>query len=132
MGKHPPVFDYKTVGKMTEPKNQGYCGAMWAFAAVGSLEGFWNKNDLGAKNKTFSEQFILDCNLMALGCDGGNPGFAFDFSKDFCFREDGTYPYAGFKSECRPPRDKGAGKLVTPAKVLPPGDENQMAEELYN
>lgn len=132
VGKHPGVFDHKFVGLMSPAKNQGYCGAMWAFSAVGSLEGFWNKKDLGAKNKTFSEQYILDCNLLALGCDGGNPEAAFDFSKYSVFREDGTYPYAGYKSECRPPKDKGAGKLLTPAKVLPPGDEDQMADDLYN
>lgn len=33
----PKSFDWRNIQVLTEPKNQGYCGATWAFAAVGSL-----------------------------------------------------------------------------------------------
>jgi len=72
----PVVFDFTWYGKVPGPKNQGYCGSMWAFSAVGSLETFWNVKGLGTPNKTFSEQLFIDCSLGRFGCDGGVPFMA--------------------------------------------------------
>lgn len=68
----PAVFDWRDKGVVTPPRNQGTCGACWAFAATGVLE---SKYLLLAKNKSrdmhFSEQQQISCNGKQQGCSGG-------------------------------------------------------------
>ncbi len=37
-GPLPASFDWTSTGAITSPKNQGYCGANWAYAAVSAIE----------------------------------------------------------------------------------------------
>lgn len=54
----PDVVDWTKKGT-TDVQNQGTCGASWAFAASGALEGLY----AGTKGKLikFSDQQLLDC-----------------------------------------------------------------------
>ncbi|MBU7037660.1 MAG: hypothetical protein HXS52_06985 [Theionarchaea archaeon] len=73
----PSIFDYRTLGKVTSPKNQGSCGSCWAFATVGSLE---SKILLeGGASYNLSEENVLSCNVYNAGCSGGNDFIAVNY-----------------------------------------------------
>ena len=83
-GRRPYVYDWRTYELWTEPKNQGYCAASWAFSAVGVLEGYWTKNRLGIPKMTFSEQQLIDCDNKNSnrGCNKGMARIVWVFLKD--------------------------------------------------
>jgi cathepsin L len=70
------AFDWRSRGRVTSVRDQGQCGACWAFATLGAYEG----NYLVTKNVPIhgSEQDILDCS-GAGSCNGGWWEKALDF-----------------------------------------------------
>ena len=63
-------WDWREQGKVTRVQNQGNCGACYAFATLGSMEGqALIKN--GARYD-FSENNLVECNYEQTGCGGGN------------------------------------------------------------
>ena len=69
-------IDLVGLGRVTSVKDQGNCGACWAFSTIGALEGaYYAKN---FELKSFSEQQLIDCSSNGdglwknKGCDGGN------------------------------------------------------------
>jgi len=83
-------------GGVTPIKNQGMCGACWAFSAIAAIEGaryIEGKGDL--ELKSLSEQQLLDCDFKDHSCLGGLMDNAFTFGESvdgFCSEED--WPYA--------------------------------------
>ncbi len=70
---YPPVFDLRTVGKVTGVRDQGLCGACWAFATYGSLE----STLLPGETWDFSENNMLNTHGYDLGkCDAGSDRWA--------------------------------------------------------
>jgi hypothetical protein len=65
----PVSFDWRNVGGVTLPKDQGSCGSCWAFAAAGEMEAkilihYGKEVDL-------SEQQVIACNPYGSDCGGG-------------------------------------------------------------
>jgi cathepsin L len=56
---YPESLDWRTKGAVTGVKNQGDCGASYAFSAIGALEGAVAL--ARGKLTTLSEQNIIDC-----------------------------------------------------------------------
>ena len=65
----PSSFDWRTHYGVTPVKDQGQCGACWAFAALGVVESFV-KIYYGPE-LDLSEEQIIACNPYGAGCDGG-------------------------------------------------------------
>jgi hypothetical protein len=65
----PSSWDWRDLGGMTTPRQQGSCGSCWAFAATGAFESIIRifKGDV----VNLSEQQGLVCNDWGADCDGG-------------------------------------------------------------
>ncbi len=66
----PPAYDYRTLGMVTPPKNQGLCGSCWCFAGVGMTES--RVLIEGGPVYDLSEENVLSCNVFNAGCSGGD------------------------------------------------------------
>ncbi|MGB9764075.1 MAG: lectin like domain-containing protein [Candidatus Saccharicenans sp.] len=65
----PTSYDLRSLNKLTPVKNQGSCGACWAFATFGSLESFL----MPTQPRDFSEEHLIDNHGFDYGpCDGGD------------------------------------------------------------
>ncbi|MBU2651983.1 MAG: T9SS type A sorting domain-containing protein [Bacteroidetes bacterium] len=67
----PSVYDLRTYGWVSPVKDQGSCGACWAFATMSSIESSWLKNGYGTYD--LSEDNLINCQEFdRLPCEGGN------------------------------------------------------------
>jgi len=63
-------WDWRTTGKVTSIKNQGGCGACYAFAALANLESRLLVQ--GESSYDFSENSVKECTFGDPSCGGGN------------------------------------------------------------
>jgi len=91
--------DWTAKGAVTPPKNQGQCGACWAFSTTGSLEGAMEIKT--GKLVSLSEQQFVDCDSVDDGCGGGlmDHGFAYAEKNAICTED--SYPYHAQKGSCK-------------------------------
>ena len=133
----PDEFDWRDKGVVSAVKDQGSCGSCWAFATIANLEGLYAQKK--GVIKTFSEQFLVDCDTEDSGCNGGLMELAFEWIKNnggFMYEED--YPYANKKQTCKQDESKfvdmkvtGWVKLGEGTDTFSPVDEEEMKEFLY-
>jgi len=125
----PETFDWRDKGAVTEVKDQGQCGACWAFSATGSLEShnFLTKGDL----VSLSEKNLIDCSQLYgnNGCGGG----AYDFAWDYMLRSGGidteeSYPYVPEDGECQYNPANSALELDSYVMIKPREDEEALKE----
>lgn len=103
IGGLPTAFDWRELDGCTPVKDQGNCGACWAFATVGALESAILIKD--GVTVDLSEQWLVSCNRDDYGCDGG--WFAHEYHLDTPDRCGGTgavleaaFPYAQTQLAC--------------------------------
>jgi len=75
----PAAIDHVANGAVTDVKNQGSCGSCWAFSTVGALESAYYLKY--GKLLVFSEQELVSCDNVDLGCNGGWMDDAFTWVK---------------------------------------------------
>jgi hypothetical protein len=92
----PSSINWVTNGVVTPVKNQGLCGACWAFSAIASLESAYKIS--GKYLHSFSEQELINCNTETNnGCNGGNYELALEWvKKNKAISIDYAYPYGYF------------------------------------
>ena len=86
--------NWVTAGAVTGVKDQGRCGSCWSFSTTGAMEGahFIASGSL----ESFSEQQLVDCATgiyLNMGCNGGNPLWAYRYLKSHYAELESEYPY---------------------------------------
>ena len=92
-------LDYRSVGIVSKPKDQGPCGSCWAFALTGSLEGIYALET--GKLVELSAQHMLDCAGHENDCNGGQYHTAMRlFENHRWIYGEAEYPYTGNVGRC--------------------------------
>ena len=112
--------DWVTKGAVTPVKNQGQCGSCWAFSTTGSMEG---AHQIKTGNLvSLSEQQLVDCSWLNMGCNGGMMDRAFSYTKTHPLETEAEYPYTA-KSHglfgCKYEKSKGVVAAETYTDVSP-------------
>jgi cathepsin L len=113
------------------PKNQGQCGACWAFSTTGSVEGCY-----GIKTGTYvslSEQNLIDCSTAYPneGCNGGNPMVAMQYIIDNGgIDTEASYPYTAQDGTCNF-NPSTVGATLTGYYSIPSGNEEALQQAVY-
>ncbi|XP_044305202.1 cathepsin S [Varanus komodoensis] len=131
-GSVPESVDWREKGCVTDVKNQGACGACWAFSSVAALE-CQLKLKTG-KLISLSPQNLVDCSTMYgnHGCHGGYITSAFKYIIDNNgIDSEAFYPYKAQDEKCH---YDVAGRAATCSNyvILPAGDENALKDAVAN
>lgn len=89
----PSAFDWRTQSGVTPVKDQGQCGACWAFACAGVAESF--VKIYYGQELDLSESQIMQCNPWGSGCDGGWADAAYRVLRDYGGVLEPCLPYDG-------------------------------------
>jgi len=97
----PPYVDWREQGAVTPVKDQGKCGACWAFSTTGAIEGLYYT--INQELVSFSEQQIIDCDPGPndQGCYGGWPQHGIEYASDHGLETEDDYPYVGKAGTCK-------------------------------
>lgn len=98
----PESLDWREKGAVNSVKDQGSCGACWAFSAIAAEEGayFVSSGTL----YSLSEQNLVDCTITCLGCNGGLPELGLGQAlnrQNHKFALESDYPYVGYQQSCQ-------------------------------
>jgi C1A family cysteine protease len=83
--------DWRAKGKVSSPADQGLCGGCWAFAAAALLESLNAIENNLEECPVYSVQYLMDCDKIDVGCDGGWMLDTFDWTK-----ENGIIPWTSY------------------------------------
>lgn len=107
----PAEVDWAEEGYVMAPRNQGSCGACYAFSALGAMEGRWGIARGKESMKYLSPQSIVDCDRTNGGCSGGFMTLVYRHllkSRGGVACSEDSYPYAGRRKSCKTKCDDGA------------------------
>ncbi|GMS80620.1 hypothetical protein PENTCL1PPCAC_2795, partial [Pristionchus entomophagus] len=123
-GQIPDSLDWRDAGVVTAVKNQGTCGACWAFSTTGAIESQYAMKY--AENISLSEQNLMDCSTQNYGCQGGNMAIAMQYiAQNGGVDTESGYPYLGYQSNCRYSTASIGGRDTGYVPVTS-GDENAL------
>jgi C1A family cysteine protease len=95
----PNAVNWVTAGAVNAIKDQGQCGSCWAFSSASALESA-HKITAGPL-LSFSEQQLVDCSNLNLGCNGGNAALAFKYWTNNFVMSEASYPYKAVNGTCK-------------------------------
>lgn len=96
----PDSIDWREKGAVTEVKDQGSCGACWAFSSTGAMEGI-NQIKTGSL-VSLSEQELCDCDrTYNTGCNGGLMDYAYQWViQNHGIDSEDDYPFKARDGTC--------------------------------
>lgn len=115
LARIPSSVDWRRKGAVTSVKDQGKCGACWAFTVAGAVEGRYKIKK--GRLYSFSPQQLVDCDTRNDGCKGGDQVQAYNYLRSNYLAVSSKYPYLGRKSTCK--RISGLARLSGYVKVTP-------------
>lgn len=86
------------IPKMNPARNQGNCGSCWAFAATATIEGQYNIKF--SQLLDLSEQYLVDCDDLDGGCEGGWPSNTYSWIMKNGIVDEKTSPYFAERNVC--------------------------------
>ena len=92
-----PTLNWKDLNFVTPVRNQGNCGACWAFATAAALESQLAMSTSVRLN--LSEQVLVSCS-GAGKCSGGYIDKASNFIRDVGLSTEGCFPYTAANTAC--------------------------------
>ena len=101
-GPLPDALDWRDKGVVSPVKDQGQCGASWAFAAISAVESEYCISQ-GALTD-LSEQNLIDCVLVCAGCRSGQPDSAYVhvlIGQLGYYMTEADYPYTQSEDSCK-------------------------------
>lgn len=86
--------------KMTPVRQQGACGACWAFATTAALESAWLIKNQNPGH--LSPQHLIDCVNPSFGCEGGitYDAYVYLLKKKIGIAQEREYPYIQDEGRC--------------------------------
>lgn len=97
----PAIKDWRADGKVTASKQQGGCGACWAFAATAVYECLLAIES--GRLVDLSEEFVLECaNRTRSDCTGGYVTDAYDLMSRSGVATEAKFPYQAIKDSETP------------------------------
>ena len=77
----PKEVDWYALNKVSDLVDQTRCGSCWAFTTATTLESLYAiKNDVDVSR--FSVQYLLDCDTLNFGCEGGWMTDSYNWTKE--------------------------------------------------
>ncbi|XP_028079109.1 low-temperature-induced cysteine proteinase [Camellia sinensis] len=124
----PSSVDWRKSGVVTGVKDQGSCGACWAFSATGAIEGI-NKIVTGSL-VSLSEQELVDCDRSYnSGCEGGLMDYAYQFVvQNHGIDTEEDYPYQGAGRSCNKEKLKRHVVTIDGYTDVPPNNEKRLLQ----
>lgn len=120
----PTSVDWREKNAVTDVKNQGECGSCWAFSTTGNIEG--RHAIKTGQLVSLSEQELVDCDKVDLGCNGGLPYQAYEeIMRIGGLVGEEDYPYKGRKGTCEFQKSEVKATITGREKVST--DEDQIA-----
>jgi len=109
--KVPEYVNWYEQGKVSKSDDQGGCGSCWAFTTATTLESLNAIQNKLEEVPKYSVQYLLDCDEVNWGCDGGWMADAYDFTRDNGIIDWTAYPrgYQGRKNKCADPGKNVSG-----------------------
>ncbi len=113
----PATYDLRSTGNVTSVKNQGACGACWAFATCASTESYWLIQGEGTNN--LSEDNMNNCHDFDWApCNGGNVMIATAYlSRGSGMMSETSDPYNDAAGTC--PTNINPLKYVSQCRYVP-------------
>jgi hypothetical protein len=143
----PPAaaVDWRALSRVTPVRDQGGCGACWAFAGTSLVESAYlkatNATAAQAAALHLSEQQLVSCSkaaqgFMSLGCTGGYAWDALNYVIHYNLTTAAAWPYSGTDEPCafapQHPASVTYGNAVRPAQwsstlTVPPTRDAMLA-----
>jgi C1A family cysteine protease len=108
-------------------KDQGGCGSCWAFAAVAAIENKYFA--LSGKLTLFSEQYLVDCDNLDGGCDGGWPSETIQWISSNGLIKSNLLEYKGAQGVCDSSLEKNRYKIVNGFEAIEDGQPSNVKFE---
>jgi len=108
-------------------RNQGTCGACWAFVAVAAVEASVHLNSNFSNPIPLSAQELIDCDTtFNRGCQGGNPLYAFEYAMVKGLTGWADYGYKEKAEDCQRRKFPARAGIEGFTRVTPQNDQRAL------